>query len=294
MYIKHKYSIREVHSNTWLNIITILVISTLIVYLYEIEQWTFLVIPVAIPSILGTTISLILAFRTNASYDRWWEARKVWGAIVNDSRSLVRQALISFDKNELKQLANRQIAFNYTLSNRLRAVENQGVLEKYLNADELSFIQTHSNQPNALLLLHEKQLKRMLENGAIDSIQYTHMSKTVQQLCDSMGKCERIKNTVFPTQYGFYIHSTIMVFVISLPFGLMANIDWLAILITVIVTFLFLTIEHMSIDLQRPFDNTPNDTPMTALSRTIEINILQMIGSNEVPAPLEPVDGYLM
>jgi putative membrane protein len=134
----------------------------------------------------------------------------------------------------------------------------------------------------------------MLENGTIDTIQYAHMSQTVQKLCDSMGKAERIKNTVFPTQYGFYIHSTIMVFVTSLPFGLMANIDWLAILITAVVTFLFLTIEHMSIDLQRPFDNQPNDTPMTALSRTIEINILQMIGSNDIPEPLEPIDGYLM
>ena len=294
MYIKHQYSIKEVHLKTWINVIIVIVISSLIVYLYEIEHWTFLKIPVAVPTILGTTISLILAFRTNASYDRWWEARKIWGAIVNDSRSLVRQALVNFDKAELEKLANRQIGWNYTLSNSLRSTENQGILEKYLKSDELSFVKNHSNKTNAILLLHEKQLKKMLENGTIDSIQYAHMSKTVQQLCDSMGKCERIKNTIFPTQYGFYIHSTIMVFVISLPFGLMADLDWLAILITGIVTFLFLTIEHMSIDLQRPFDNSPNDTPMTALSRTIEINLLQMIGSSEIPKPIEPTDGYLM
>lgn len=294
MYVKHRYSIKEVHLNTWLNIIIVLIISTLIVYLYEIENWVFLKVPVAIPTILGTTISLILAFRTNASYDRWWEARKVWGAIVNDSRSLVRQALVNFDKAELEKLANRQIGWNYTLSNSLRETDNQGILEKYLSTDEVNFVQNNSNKPNAILLLHEKQLKQMLENGTIDTIQYAHMSRTVQQLCDAMGKCERIKNTIFPTQYGFYIHSTIMVFVFSLPFGLMADLDWIAILVTGIVTFLFLTIEHMSIDLQRPFENAPNDTPMTALSRTIEINILQMIGAKDIPQPLKPKDGYLM
>jgi putative membrane protein len=137
MYIKHKYSIKEVHLKTWINLLIVIIISTLTVYLYEVEKWDFLVIPVAIPTILGTTISLILAFRTNASYDRWWEARKIWGAIVNDSRSLVRQALVNFDKKELEQLANRQIGWNYILSNNLRAVKSQGILEKYLKADEL-------------------------------------------------------------------------------------------------------------------------------------------------------------
>jgi putative membrane protein len=109
-----------------------------------------------------------------------------------------------------------------------------------------------------------------------------------------MGKCERIKNTIFPTQYSFYIHMTIMTFVITLPLGIMKEIGFFAVLISGIVAFLFLTIEHMAIDLQNPFENAPNDTPMNALSRTIEVNILEMLEEENVPEKLKPIEGVLM
>ncbi len=299
MYVKHTYRIKEVSPNTWMNVVIVMLLSAVAVYFYEIRQMRFLALPVAIPSILGTTISLILAFRTNASYDRWWEARKVWGAIVNDSRSLVRQSLVNIGisdsgKVEVEKIAYRQMGFNYALANSLRKLEVLEQLKKYLSPEELRFVEKHNNIPNTILLLHEKQLKELHTEKVLDTFQYTHISKVVQQLCDSMGKCERIKNTVFPTQYSFYIHTTIMVFVSSLPFGIMSTLHWISVLITGIVAFLFLTIERMAIDLQNPFENRPNDTAMTALSTTIEINLRQMINETELPEPAVAKDGYLM
>ncbi len=296
MYVKHRFKLSEVHSSSWINVIVVMTVSAITVELYTThENWSFLAIPLGIPSIIGTTISLILAFRTNASYGRWWEARQIWGAIVNDSRSLVRQTLANLsDTHEIERLAQRQIAWNYALSRSLRQQEVMPAIEKYLSAEEIDFVKKQSNIPNALLLLHERQLKKQHELGNLDTYQYIQISSLVQNLTDSMGKCERIKNTYFPTQYSFYIHFTIMTFVISLPFGIMKEMGFFTVFIAGIVAFLFLTIEHMAIDLQRPFENAPNDTPMTALSRTIEINILQMLGAAEIPKPIEAKNGVIM
>ncbi|MGB0862956.1 MAG: bestrophin family protein [Saprospiraceae bacterium] len=299
MYVKHRFHIKEVHTGTWWNIISIMLISAIVVYLFHYERMTFLAIPLGVPMTLGTAISLILAFRTNASYGRWWEARKIWGAIVNDSRTLVRLVMMNYgtseeDKALIKKLAYRQIAFNYALSRSLRKQEVISEIKKYLDEESLQFIQKHDNIPNALLLLHEKQLKEAHENGTFDTYEYTHLSEVILNLTNSMGKCERIKNTFFPTQYTFYIHLNILAFVIFLPFGLMAEIDFFAVLVAGMVAFLFLTIEQMAIDLQRPFANQPNDTSMTALSRTIEINILDMIEEEHELEKILPVDGVLM
>jgi putative membrane protein len=299
MYVKHRFKITEVHTSTWVNVFIVMAISAIVVHLYWDLDFKFLAIPLGIPGLIGTTISLILAFRTNASYARWWEARKVWGAIVNDSRSLVRQTIANFGnsetaKTEIKQLAHRQIAWNYALANSLRKKEVMPKIEKYLNRNEINTIKAHDNIPNALLLLHERQLKKQHDNGVLDTFQYLQLSSLAQNLTDSMGKCERIKNTIFPTQYSFYIHMTIMTFVITLPLGIMKEIGFFAVLISGIVAFLFLTIEHMAIDLQNPFENAPNDTPMNALSRTIEVNILEMLEEENVPEKLKPIEGVLM
>ena len=295
MYVKHQFKIKEVHRNTWWNIITVMIISAIVVYLYHYQEMSYLAIPLGVPMTLGTAISLILAFRTNASYGRWWEARQIWGAIVNDSRSLVRQALLNFKNDEqVKQLARRQIAWNYALSLKLRGKEVLPTIEKYLSSKEFKAIQKHGNIPNGLLLFHERQIKDLHLSGVLDSFQYTHLSSTVQRLTDAMGKCERIKNTIFPTQYSFYIHFTIMSFVTILPFGVMKELEFLAVFIAGLIAFLFLTIEHLAIDLQNPFNNEPNDTPMTALSRTIEINILDMLGEEHELKPILPENGVLM
>lgn len=299
MYVKHRFKLKEIHGNTWWNIIIVMIVSAIVVHLYWDMKWKFLAIPIGVPTILGTAISLILAFRTNASYDRWWEARKIWGAIVNDSRTLMRQVIANFNvgengKNEIRKLGRRQIAWTYALARGLRNQEILPDIKSFLTDKELSQVKNHANIPNAILLLHEQQLKSMHDKSVLDSFQYTYLSDNIHRLTDSMGKCERIKSTVFPTQYSFYIHFTIMTFVMILPFGIMEKLGFFAVPIAGLVAFLFLTIEHFAIDLQRPFDNEPNDTAMNAICRTIEINILQMLEEENIPQPIEPENGVIM
>jgi len=248
-------------------------------------------IPLGVPMVLGTVLSLLLAFKSNQAYDRWWEARIVWGAIVNDSRSLIRQ-LLSFMadpyvsvnvKNFQEQFTMRQIAWCYSLGQALRGELPTGGLNKYLNPEELAFVSKHDNVPNALLQLHGRDLKMLLQEKQLNKFQQVEMEETLSRLCDSMGKCERIKNTVFPVTYSLYIHFSLFIFVLLLPFALLEVFGALVIPMVTTIAASFFLIEKMAIHLQDPFENKPTDTPVTAIANTIERNLKQMIDDQKVP-----------
>lgn len=242
-------------------------------------------IPIAVPTIIGTIISLLLAFKSNQAYDRWWEARIVWGAIVNDSRTLLRQ-VISFYKdpdfsvkaNDFKErFARRQAAWCYALSQSLRGKDPIKPIKTLLTAEELNFVKKHKHVPNAILMLHAKELRNALQENKINAYQQVEIDSTLTKLCDSMGKCERIKNTVFPTTYSMYIRFTLCLFIILLPFGLTDFLGWLQIPLVTTIGAAFFLIEKMAIHLQDPFENRPTDTPMVSISNNIEKNLVQMV-----------------
>lgn len=252
-------------------------------------------IPIAIPAIIGTIISLLLAFKSNQAYDRWWEARIVWGAIVNESRTLVRQ-MITFYKdpdfsieasNFKEKFAKRQIAWCYSLGQSLRNDDAIKPIKKFLSEEELRFIKNHKHIPNALLVLHAKDLYKTLKEKKITTYQQVEIDNTLTRLCDAMGKCERIKNTVFPTTYSIYIRFTLCLFIILLPFGLISLLSWFAVPLITTIAAAFFLIEKMAIHLQDPFENKPTDTPVTAIANTIEQNLIQMVNEyrNEFENP---------
>lgn len=259
-------------------------------------------IPLSVPMVLGTVLSLLLAFKSNQAYDRWWEARTVWGAIVNDSRTLVRQLLyfvadpyVSVNVRRFQErFVNRQIAWCYSLGQSLRNESPAQHLNKYLKPDELEFISKHDNVPNALLQLHGRDLKRLLEEGQVNKYQQVELDDTLTRLCDSMGKCERIKNTVFPVTYGLYIHFSLFIFILLLPFALLETFGLMQIPMVVIIAVSFFLIEKMAIHLQDPFENKPTDTPVTAIARTIERNLRQMINDHQVPENVKSNTFYVM
>ena len=242
-------------------------------------------IPIAIPTMVGTIISLLLAFKSNQAYDRWWEARIIWGAIVNESRTLVRQVLtfykdpdFSVEANEFKEnFTKRQIAWCYSLGQALRNKDAIKPLRNLISEEELSFIKNHQNIPNAILLLHARDLRIARKEKKINTYQQVEIDKTLTRLCDAMGKCERIKNTIFPTTYSMYIRMTLCLFILLLPFGLISLLSWFAIPLITIIGGTFFLIEKMAIHLQDPFENRPTDTPVTAIANTIEKNLMQML-----------------
>lgn len=272
-------------------LLVILLYTTLIAALHDANRVLPISIPLAIPAILGTVISLLLGFRSNQAYDRWWEARHIWGAIVNDSRTLARQVLTFTDVVEegddihlfRQRVIRRQIAWCYSLGQFLRKTSATTGLEKHLSRKELETISRYDHVPAILLEQHGRDLKRALENGWINRYQQVELDRTVSRLCDSMGKCERIKNTVFPSTYSLYIHFSLLLFISLLPFGVIEYFGYLEIPLVMAVSASFLLIEKMAIHLQDPFENKPTDTPMTSIAQSIEKNLRQMLRDQEIP-----------
>lgn len=227
-------------------------------------------IPITISTVIATLISLLLAFRIAQSYDRWWEARKVWGEIVNDSRTLIRQIMLfipdSQDKQaEIKIYAERQIIWCYTLSETLRKQKTSKKVQQYLTVNNL----LANNVPLLLLQKHSDNLYFLSEKYSLNANQQVQIDTTIARLTDAMGKCERIKNTVFPKNYSYLIHCLIYVFATLLPFGL-SDIDIVTeILLTALIPLMFIAFEKTAIVMQDPFENIPTDIPMTTLSNTL-------------------------
>ncbi len=303
MLLKQKIPFSYIFSKIKYEIIFISLYTTLIWFLREDLGLTSLTIPLGIPTILGTVLSLLLAFRSNQAYDRWWEARIIWGAIVNDSRTLARQIqcftntpFSSEEKDHFtERFIKRQTAWCYSLSQALRGLEPLAGQEKHFSKKELAFLHTHDNIPNAILSLHAKDLKLAVEEGWINEFQQVEIERTLTRLCDAMGKCERIKNTIFPMTYTMYTHFALYFFIMLLPFSVIEYVGIIEIpLVTALASF-FLLIERMAVHLQDPFENKPTDTPMTSISRTIDRNLRQMIHETEaVPEKIKADNYYLL
>ncbi|WP_296620436.1 bestrophin family protein [Marivirga sp.] len=253
-------------------------------------------VPLGVTAVFGTAVALLLAFRTNQAYDRWWEARIIWGAIVNDSRTLIRQTVCIFNKEHenyestVKEISNRQIIWCYALGESLRNQPFSQRVQEYIDSNEIEAF----NVPNALLVAHSESIQRAKKSNMLNDFQELQIDSTIARLCDSMGKCERIKNTVFPKAYSILVHIIIYVFAAMLPFGLFDKYLAVQIGLTIVIPVIFIAIEKTSILMQDPFENEPLDTPMTDLAETIEINLKQMVGDSNTPQKKKSETYYVL
>lgn len=251
--------------------------------------------PISIPAFLGTAISVLLSFKLSQSYDRWWEARKIWGNIVNESRSFTLQ-LQSFveegNDREIKQMAFRHIAWCFSLGKSLRGLDPLKDLEKYVSEQDLQNIKKHNNKPLALLQLNTLQIKELKKKGKMDIYSQIQLNSTLVNFSNAMGMAERIKGTVFPITYRVSLHLIIYLFVITLSISLdnISPIFEIPLILTISMSFFFL--EKTATHLQDPFENRPTDTAMTTIATNIEINIKQLLNETEIPKPFPPNKGY--
>lgn len=269
--------------------------STIVFIAHTYFNFPGVSIPLAIPGILGTIISLLLAFRSNQAYDRWWEARTLWGAIVNDSRSFARQVLTfvdntydDTDKRVMKErMIKRQMAWCYSLSQHLRGQDSRQSLKAFISDEERQALLSMTNVPLGLMEQHGNDLRLLLRMGWINDYQQVAMDETLSRFSNAMGACERIKNTVFPVTYSVYIHFLVLLFVMLLPFGLIESFGILQIPLVVAISSSFFLIEKMAIHLQDPFESKPTDTPTTSISRKIEQDLRQLL-KDEYPIQPDP------
>jgi putative membrane protein len=292
MIINRRIPVGFILNNIKISAITILII------LFTVWALNFFFIfpeiPVSIPAFLGTSIALVLGFKLSQSYDRWWEARKIWGAIVNDSRSLVLQVKhFAADEKILKDVALRQIAWCYCLGQSLRKLNPHEHLENYISSEELEAIKKHKNVPLAILDLHSRDAKTLFSSKKVDSYQYMQVDQTIVRLTESMGKAERIKNTVFPTTYRLFLHFFIFLFIFLLAISLISRGGGSQIPILFFISLPFILLEMTATLLQDPFENKPTDVSVTALARTIEINLKQLIGMTDIPEALPSKSYYV-
>ena len=176
----------------------------------------------------------------------------------------------------------RQIAWCYALSQSLRGYSSSKGLERYLTAEEFAYIKRQNNVTMALLELHAMDLKKALQEGWINKYQQIELDKTLNALCNHMGGCERIKKTIFPVTYSKYIHMSIFLFIMMLPFGLIEYFGFMEIPVVISISVFFLLVEKMAVHLQDPFENKPTDTPTTTICRTIEKDLCQMLDDHKL------------
>lgn len=302
MLLKKRLPINQVFRYTWKVDLLILLCCTVVYFVDKYWLALHVSIPVAISAVLGTAIAFFIGFNNNQAYDRWWEARIIWGALVNDSRSWARNLLAftspgSLNENNkiVRHMINRHLSFIYALKANLRK-QNDDYYTRFLEQWEIVAVQSESNIPNAILNLQAADLQLLSQNGAIDGFRLMQMNDMLVRHCDSMGKSERIKNTVFPTSYLFFTQMFIWFYVILNTLMMTETIGAWSILFGWAFGFVYHVTHLNGINLMNPFADNPLSIPLDSISRTIEINLLEMLGDELVPAPVKPkADGlYIM
>ncbi|NMO16913.1 hypothetical protein HPC49_19610 [Pyxidicoccus fallax] len=364
--------------------------ALLIALSYRHLELAWMAVPSLPVSVLAAALGVLLAFRNGSAYDRWWEARTIWGGVVNWSRTFARQVLtllpppgdrgstplmegpaltsrllrtatapeapgtlltaagtrgsdgavrnqfgearaaraarearearsasqpgaaltdealgppqgvitgMSEGINEdARELVYAQMGFVNALRCHLRRQDPLPQLVPFFRPQVLEALRTEQNIPSALLLWMATRLRHIY--GQVSDAQkvvflQVTMDGTLSELTNLLGACERIKNTSIPRQYDILLLAMTRAYLAMLPLGVVADLGWLTPVVTAVIAFLFIGLDAVGRDIEGPFEDDVSDTPMTALCRTIEINLRQMLGETELPPPVQPQDGLL-
>jgi ion channel-forming bestrophin family protein len=274
-----------------------------IVVAYKVLHWNWVALPHIPLSLFGSAIGIIVAFRNQSAYARWWEARTLWGALVNNSRSWARQVttvmmpLNDAEAGELKVMQRRlvyhQIAYMNALRQHLRGLEPWEELTPLLSEQELGALRDEKNVPLAIQQQMGVLLRDCQVRGWIGFGHWLALDQNLDDLVDAQGGAERIKNTPMPKQYDYFPQLFVQMYCMMLPLGLVSSMGWYTPLGSTLVGFIFLALDKIGRDLDDPFENTIYDVPLTAITTTIEINLRQLLGEKALPPAVKPVRGVL-
>ncbi|MCP3735005.1 hypothetical protein M9979_09000 [Sphingomonas sp. RP10(2022)] len=273
----------------------------LILFIWDvIVTVTYYLLPFKAPSLpltlFGTVLALLIGFRDNSAYQRWWEGRVLWGAMINASRSLSREARNFLPVGEAHDLRRtivlRQIAYVNALRCQLRRQPVDEPVLHYLSRGEAEPALSRTNIANGLLDGTGRRIDDARRAGWIDTILQSRMESTMVDIANAQGGMERLKNTPLPNQYRFFPTLFTHIFCILLPIGLVETLGFATPLGSTMAGLMFLAVLQIGDDLVDPFANTVHDVPLTAMCRTIEIDLLQSIG-DAAPDPVVPHKGVL-
>ena len=258
-------------------------------------------------SVLGIAVTILLGFRNNEAYNRYWEARTAWGDLVNYSRNFASQVIGYIQppvekERELRdapgihsELIYRHLAYLNALRLQLRQEESWEELKPFLSDTEFQKLNKVVNRATLLNHWQSLRLKELYMSGWIEQEAYVYgLMVTIKEFFAAQGNCERIKSTPLPRQYGFFTRAFVWVFLLMLPFGLVQHLGWGTLPIYFILATIFTTTELIGSRTEEPFGQKLEDIAMSSICRDIEIDLKQQLGESSIPAPLEPKDGVLM
>jgi putative membrane protein len=243
-------------------------------------------------TLLGVALSIFLGFRNNAAYDRWWEARKLWGQMVFEIRNLSRTALavIPADTGASRPLLRHALAFCHYLRGQLRGTDVEREAAAFLDVGA-SRIHIHGNKPDAVLRGMGLSIGQLKAAGRIDAMDFRILDERIAALAALQAGCERIANTPLPFAYTLLLHRAAYVFCLLLPFGLASSLGWMTPLFTVVIAYSFFGLDALSGELEDPFGVELNDLPLDRMCRICEISVFEALGE-PAPEQMKEVDYY--
>jgi ion channel-forming bestrophin family protein len=335
MHAGQRYSLKEFVLWTRRDIYVLTFMALVPTVLFQWLGWKWLAIPWVPIALIGTAAAFLVGFRNTQTYNRLWEARQIWGAIVNTSRSwglLVKDFVAS--GNSTKELSaihqqliyrhiawltamrfqlresrvweniktkasNKEYSSHYKVNEWTDKIEDK--LVGFLSAEELNYVLHKKNRATHIISLQSAHLRQLQEKACIEALNYVELEKLLVDLYDQQGKCERIKNFPYPRQFATINQMFVRLFVALIPFGMLHEFQklgdweaWLTLPFSVIISWVFIAMERVGESSENPFEGGANDVPITALCRTIEIDLREMLDETDLPAPVQPINNILM
>lgn len=335
MHSGKSYKLGEFLFWTRRNIYWLLIIGSIPPILYEVVGLKWIAIPWTVVALLGTATAFLVGFKNTQTYSRTWEARQIWGSILNSSRiwgTMTRDFLNTPSQTKLLhyrhfawltalryQLRDTRIwetaanAYNteyqqfYTIPERETPLESE--LTKYLSSEELHYILSTKNRAVQIMSLQSKTLKELYDRDEIDSYQFVALNQVIKEFYDHQGRCERIKNFPYPRQFATINSLFIKLFCFMLPFSMLKEFDklnesmeglmkgnmvWLVVPFSVLISWVYTSLEQVGESTENPFEGSANDVPISQMSRTIEIDMREMLGETDLPAALQPRNNIIL
>jgi ion channel-forming bestrophin family protein len=236
-------------------------------------------------TLMGVALAVFLGFRNSASYDRYWEARKLWGALIIDGRSYVRQVvtLTRGTPDEKRRLVRLGVAFVHALRHQLRGTDPSSDLARLLNVEDHARIQAAQYPPAMALLMMGEGLTVARESGALEPVLVPAFEQTLSGFSQILGGCERIAGTPIPFTYSVILHRTVYCYCMLLPFGLVDAIGLMTPLMVAFISYTFFALEALSDEIEEPFGTMPNDLALEAMAFNIEATMRESAGDGPWP-----------
>ncbi len=246
-------------------------------------------------TLIGVALAVFLGFRNNASYDRYWEGRKLWGSILSESRTLTRQYLtLVTDTQQRQGFVYRLAALSHALRHQLRGTDPSHDLQRLLNLEVYQTLKNARFIPNLLILHLAQQLQTQRQQQQLEPILAAQMELPMAKLTENICGCERLSSTPLPYTYVVILHRTAYLYFFLLPFGLVDAVGWTTPIMVAFIAYTFFALEALSDELEEPFGTSPNDLALEAMCVMIETTLKEMLGEKDLPEAVKAVDFVLL